>query len=126
MGGLVLEPLNLRAQFVGRPVAAAEEAGADALPREVGQLALDRLAENLHQVLDLALGPRPVLGRERVDDQRLDTEVDRRLDRPAQCLRSRAVALGDRQALALRPAPVAVHDDRDGSGPVVALFLAHS
>jgi hypothetical protein len=103
----------------------AEETGADALAREVRQLALDRLAEDLHQVLDLALGPRPVLGREGVDDQRLDAEVDGRLDGPAQGTRPGAMAFCDRQALALRPAPVAVHDDRDGTSPVVALRLAH-
>ena len=57
--------------------------------------------------------PRPVLGRERVDGQRLDAEVDGRLDGPAERARAGAVALGDRQAAGRRPAAVAVHDDRD-------------
>ena len=58
-------------------------------------------------------GPRPVLGRERVDDERLDPEVDRRLDRPAQRPRAGAVTLRDGQPAGLGPAAVSVHDDRD-------------
>ena len=82
---------------------------------EVGELALDRLPEDLHQRVDLVARPRPVLGREGVDGERLDAEVDRRLDGPPERLRAGAVAGGDRQAAPARPAAVAVHDDRDRS-----------
>ena len=97
---------------VGGAVAATDEAHAHALLDQVGQLALDRLAEDLHQELDLLGRPRPVLGRERVDGERLDAKVDRRLDR-ARGARAPARWPAARQAAALGPAAVAVHDDRD-------------
>ena len=112
----LLELLHPLPQIRRDAVPAAEEAGADALPREVGQLPVDRLAEDLHQRGHLVGRPRPVLGRERVDGERGDAEVDRGLDRPPQRPRSLAVARLDRQAVAGRPAAVAVHDDRDGAG----------
>ena len=57
--------------------------------------------------------PAPVLGREGVDHERVDPEVDRRFDDGPQRTRSRAMALGDRDPVLGRPATVAVHDDRD-------------
>ena len=91
------------AEALGSAVAPADEARAHALADEVGQLALDRLPEDLHQRVDLVLRARPVLGRERVHDERLDAEVDRRLDRAPQRARARAVPLRDRQARASEP-----------------------
>ena len=79
-----LELVHLRPQPVGSAVASADEPAADALRGEVLELAVDRLAEDLHQRLDLAGVAAPVLGRERVDDERLDPEVDRSLDDRAQ------------------------------------------
>src|SRR5439155_21758706 len=78
--GLALERRHPCAQLVWCAVAAPEEAGAHALPHEIGQLPLDRLGEDLHQELHLLWWPRPVLGREGVDGQRLDAEIDRSLD----------------------------------------------
>ena len=63
--------------------------------------------------LDLVGRARPVLGREGVHGERVDPEIDRRLDGPAERPRAFAVTLRDRQAARRRPPPVAVHDDRD-------------
>ena len=106
---------------IGRAVTPAHEAGAHSLPLQIGQLALDRLAEDVHQRVDLALRPRPVLGRERIDDERLEPEVDRRFDRPPERLRPGAMALGDGQPTLGRPAAVAIHDDRDRPGMLARL-----
>ena len=80
---------------------------------QLRRLAVDPLAEHPHQALDLLGGPRPVLGREREHGQLLDPELDRvaqpRLDHVGAGL----VALDRRQPALLRPAPVAVGDDRD-------------
>jgi hypothetical protein len=50
---LVLELLHPLAELVRRPVAAADEPDAHALADEIGELALDRLGEDLHQELHL-------------------------------------------------------------------------
>src|SRR5439155_18211191 len=114
--GAVLHRLHPRAQRLGCTVATADEAHADALLGEVGQLALDRFTEDLHQRVHLVLRPRPVLGRERVDDDVADAELDSGLDRAPQRPRARAVTGGGRQPAAARPASVPVHDDRDRPG----------
>ena len=50
---LALEVRHPLLQLDGSAVAPADEARAHALAREVRQLALDRLAEDLHQRVDL-------------------------------------------------------------------------
>ena len=92
--------------------AATEEPDPHALPGEIGELAVDRLAEDLHQGVDLAGRPGPVLRRESVHDHRADSELDRRLDRPSERARPLAMALRNRHPVHSRPARVAVEDDR--------------
>ena len=116
--GLVLERRHLRAQLRRHAVTAAEEARSDALLREVGKLALDRLVQELDDRRDLVGRPSPVLGGERVDRERLDAEVDCRLDRAAEGSRALTVPLGDREAASRRPASVPVHDQRDVARPL--------
>src|SRR3954469_16356105 len=111
--GLPLECRHPLPQRGGRAVAAADEPRAHSLAHEVGQLALDRLREDLHQQLHLFERARPVLGGKGVDGERVDAEVDCGLDRAAQCLRAGAMAGRDREAAPARPAGIAVHDDRD-------------
>src|SRR5439155_18455423 len=55
-GRLPLELLHLLPEPRGRPVAPPDEAGADSLAHEIRKLALDRLAEDVHQRVDLAGG----------------------------------------------------------------------
>src|SRR5205823_7354429 len=95
-------------------VAAPDEARAHTLLGQVGQLLLDRLAEQLHQRIDLVLRARPVLGREGVHRERPHAELDAALDGAAQRARAGAVTRRDWQAAALRPAAVVVDDDRNG------------
>src|SRR5436305_9330422 len=59
-GRLGFERGHALPQRLGRAIAAADEARPDALLGKVRQLALDRLAEDLHQCLDLGRRPRPV------------------------------------------------------------------
>ncbi len=98
MRGLGLELRHLLLQIGRDAVASPEEARAHALLREVGKLALDRLVQELHDRLDLVGRTRPVLRRERVDGERVDLEIDRRLDRPPQRSRSFSVTVGDGEA----------------------------
>ena len=99
----LLEPLDLGEELGLAAVAPADEARAHALAGEVGQLALDRLDEDLHERVDLVGRARPVLGREGVHAERLDAEVDRGLDRAPERARPGAVAGGDGQAGAAAP-----------------------
>ena len=81
----LLELPHLRQEPLRRAIAASDESRMHALLGEVEQLAVDRLAEDLHQRGDLVARAPPVLGRERVDGEGLDARVDRRLDHRAQC-----------------------------------------
>src|SRR5439155_580357 len=81
-----------------RGVAAADEARPHSLTYEVGQLALDRFGEDLHQELHLVRRPIPVLRRERVDRERVDAEIDRRLDGTTQRFRPGPVSGRDRKS----------------------------
>ena len=96
-------------------IAPADEAHAHAHAGHVGELAPDRLGEQVEQAAHLVVGPVPVLGREREDGQRVDTQVEAGLDGPPQRSRAGAVAGQHRQPARARPAGVAVHDDRDGA-----------
>ena len=114
--GAVLHRVHAPAQLLGGAVAAADEAHAHSLLGEIGQLALDRLGEDLHQRVDLVLRARPVLGREREHRQVVDAEIDRRLDDDPNRARAGAMAGGGRKPATLCPAAVAVEDDRDRPG----------
>ena len=118
--GLALELCHPLAQVAGDAVAPAEEPGPHALLGEVGQLLVDRLAEDLHQRRHLVRRAGPVLGREGVDGERRDPEVDRGLDGASQRARALAMPCLDGQAAGRCPAAVAVHDDRDRPAPTGA------
>ena len=96
LGRLPLEAGHLALQLLRGAIAPPDEAHAHSLADEVGELAVDRLAEDLHERVDLVARPRPVFRREGVDGQRLDVEVDRGLDGLPERLRARPVAFGDR------------------------------
>ncbi len=72
--------------------------------------------EQRHDRRDLRLRALPVLGRERVDRQVVDAEVLAVRRDPSERLSSGLVPGGARQTAILRPAAVAVHDDRDMHG----------
>src|SRR3954451_12940053 len=118
---LALGPLHVLEQGGRDPVAAADEAHPHALLLELGRLGQNALGEHPHQGGDLLQRPRPVLGGERVDGQLADAEVGRVAQARLDDVGSGAVPLLDREPAGLRPAAVAVRDDRDvprGAGVV--------
>src|SRR5690606_21342274 len=96
------------------------ETDAHAAAVELVDLAFERAHEQLHQRADLILRPPPVLAGKREQGQDLDAlgqaEVDADVDRAG----PGAVADHTRPTPALRPPPVAIHDDgqvaRDSRG----------
>ena len=77
------------------------------------ELAAQVVLQQPHERRDLALRALPVLDREGVEREHLEPEACRGLDRVAHRLDPGAVALDAVLLAQLRPAPVAVHDDRD-------------
>ena len=102
----------------GDALAAADEAHPHAFVVELRRLAGDPLAEHPHQPLDLLRGPGPVLGREGEDGQLLDPQLDRVAQPRLDHVGAGPVPLDHRQPALLRPAAVAVGDDRYVSGAV--------
>ena len=78
---------------------ASQEPRAHALRGQIGESRADRLAEDLHQLRHLVRRPGSVLGRERVDGQRADAEVDGRLDGAAKRPSASRAARCRRQAV---------------------------
>src|SRR5690606_32448709 len=89
----------------------ADDPDADTIPVQIDQVLAHEPLHHAHQLVDLVGGARPVLRRERIDREILDTEVDGCSDRPPQRLDTHPVANRARQATAARPAAVAVHYD---------------
>jgi hypothetical protein len=75
--------------------------------------AVERSQEELHQRADFALRPVPVLARKSEQRQRLDALAPAEFHRGTHRLLALAVAEAARTVPLLRPAAVAVHDDRD-------------
>ena len=84
---------------------------------------LEILGEKTHEEIHLRSRPLPVLRGERVDRQHLDAEIDAYLHDVKQGSDARAMACRADEALSLRPASVAVHDDGDMARP---LLLRHA
>ena len=76
-------------------------------------LLLERAQEQVHQDRDLFRRAAPVLAREREQREVVDAALDAGADDAAHRLDALAVTGDARQQPLLRPAPVAVHDDRD-------------
>src|SRR6516162_5917527 len=71
------------------------------------------LIEHREQLGDLAGVPLPILGREGVQGEVGQPDLQGAVDDLVQGLDTRAVSLGTRQAALLSPAAVTVHNDRD-------------
>jgi hypothetical protein len=74
--GLGLSPVDQLSELCGDALAAADEPHPHPLLVELGGLAVDPFGEHRHQAVHLLLGTAPVLGRERVDGELLDAELD--------------------------------------------------
>src|SRR6266540_5206592 len=99
-------------QLRWKPIERADVPQPNAVGVKLSRLAVDHLAENLHQARDLVVRAAPVLGRESVQRQDLDPEFDTALDDPADVLGPSAMSCQPFEAALVRPAPVAIHDDR--------------
>ena len=110
--GLLLRLGDQAAQLrvEGRHV--ADHAHPDAELDQLVDLAPQRADEQLHQRRDLVGGTAPVLGAEREQRQVLDAAFPARLQRRAHGVDAAGVPEHARLAPGLRPAAVAVHDDR--------------
>ena len=99
-------------QRLAQLVVVADKAQANAVRVELGDLAVERLEKQRHDPTDLVGGAIEILTRERKERQGLDAELGRNADCFPYRLDSTLVACGSRQSLALGPAAIAIHDDR--------------
>ena len=91
--------------------------------RSVLKLEAQIALEQRHQRVDFGARPLPVLDRERVERQHADAQPRRRFDDVAHRIDAGTMALDARQVALRRPAPVAVHDDRDVGGKLIEIDL---
>ena len=104
---------HLALQALGHALHAADEADAHIVVVHLLELFEQVLREELHEELDLRTRALPVLCREGVDRQGLDAQIDGSLEDVLERLDARLVARRADEALALRPASIAIHDDGD-------------
>ena len=94
----------------------ADEAQANPIRVQLGDLALERIDEQRHQAPHFLHGPPPVLAREREQREHLHARFCTTLDGGPHRLDAGLVARLARQRAAARPAAIAVHDDGDVPG----------
>jgi len=99
-----------------QPVELADGVQPDAVVHDLGTLAMEVVAQQVHQPAHFIGRPLPVLRRERVQGERRQPELARRPRHLAHRVGASPVALQAREAPLLRPAAVPVHDDADVSG----------
>ena len=86
---------------------------------------VDEFLKEAHQVFHLRRRTRPVLGRERVEGQFVNSDGAGVLDDSMHGLRSSAMALRSLQSPELGPTAIAIHDDRDVPGKREKGFDGH-
>ena len=89
------------------------------------EFAADVELEQTHEAGDFIGGPLPVFGREGVHREGFEAETGRGLDHRADRLHTGAMTFKTRQEPALRPAAVAVHDDRHVPGKAIEIDRVH-
>jgi len=99
---------------IGRePITVADDTQPDIVAVQLGDLAAQVMPQQSHEVIDLRERPLPVFRREAEQRQIRDAELGGRGQRTPHRLGAAAVTGNARQAASLRPAAVAIHDDRD-------------
>jgi hypothetical protein len=96
----------------GKAAQLADRLEPDVVLVELGDLLLQRAQEQIHEDRNLVRGAPPVLAREREQRQVFDPALDRRAHGGAHRFHALAVTGDARQQPLLRPAAVAIHDDR--------------
>jgi hypothetical protein len=113
VAGAVLGVLPGLAQLVRDLGAVADDADANAVAGELGEVLRDGDEDQAHQAGDLFARPLPVLGREREHGQVLDAAIGAGVDGAHERIDALLVAEEARHVPLLGPAAVAVHDDGD-------------
>src|SRR5712664_488366 len=111
--GQALSLLDQAANLAGEAPRIADHPQPHAAAMQLLHLVRKRCLEQLHQERDLVGRTAPVFGAEGEQRQVLDAALGAGAHRGAHRLDTAAVAGDARQVLALGPATVAVHDDRD-------------
>jgi hypothetical protein len=105
--GFIEQPADLGIETF----ALADDTHAHAFAVKVGEIVANKAAQQRHQLADFGCRTRPVLGAERENREKADTEIAGGAYRATERLDAAAVAFPTRQPARRRPAPVAVHDD---------------
>ena len=92
---------------------AADRLQPDVFLHQLRRLFLQEALEQMHQRENFALRALPVFRGKCVEGQELDLQFAATFDAGAHRVGALLVALDSRQSAVLRPAAVAVHDDRD-------------
>src|SRR5438270_3784257 len=95
---------------------APAEENPDATLVQLVQFPAHALVEKAHQRAYLGARPRPVLGRKRVDGEKLNTHLFAAAEDPPNGFDARAMTEAVRTFAQPGPTPVAVHDDPDVAG----------
>src|ERR1700686_2799030 len=96
----------------GKLIDAAEKAHADVIPLDKGHFFADVFAQELHQEIGFDFGAAPILDGKSVERQSFDVEPRASFNSGSGRLGAVAVTSDSRKMAALRPAAVAIHDDR--------------
>src|ERR687893_487672 len=94
----------------------ADDADADVALVQLPQITADENPQQVEEPLDLLRRSRPVFRGEAEQGQVAQAAPAGEADSPAQGLDAAPVSFPPRQAVRMRPAPVAVHDDPDMAG----------
>ena len=116
VSGFGLQPVHQVDQFTVQLHPVADEPDARIAFIQFAGFLGDIEPEEAHQPGHLDLGPFPVLGRKGENRQVLDPDILAGLDHFADAFRAGMVTEKPRPPAGLRPAAIAVHDDRDMLG----------
>ena len=119
----LLDPLPHPARHPA--AAAADEPHAHALAVQLVAALHEQPLVEPHEVAHLVERAAPVLGRERVDGEPAQPDLERAFDRVEERLLPRRVPVGAFQAPPLRPAAVAVHHHRDVTRDPLRVEVGH-
>jgi len=118
-GGLSLDRIFDHRDQIGRkPAIVADHPQPHIVGHQLGQVLAQEDTQQTHQVADLGLGPPPILRREGVHGQMLDTPFDAHIDQANQSLHAELVSDQPRHETPLGPPTVAIHDDGNVAGNV--------
>ena len=115
-------PDQLGRQFIDAP----DEADAHILLVHLPFFLVEILGKEAHEEIDLIMRPLPVFRGKRIDRQNFQLQIDRCIQNIMQRIHTRAMTDRAQEALPLRPASVAVHDDGNMARQARALDIDRS